>query len=45
MDILAAAGSDAIVFTGKDICSRKKKAEKQRIHTFIIRLLMQRRSL
>lgn len=42
MDILAAAGSDAAVFTGKDICSRKRK---QRIHTFIIRLLMQRRAL
>ena len=25
MDILAAAGSDAAVFTGKDICSRKRK--------------------
>lgn len=44
MDILAAAGSDAAVFTGKDICSRKRK-QRSRGHTFIIRLLMQRRAL
>ena len=44
MDILAAAGSDCCFYRERHL-QQKKKAEKQRIHTFIIRLLMQRRAL